>query len=1229
MKDIIEQLAYKVGEGFQSSALSDSASKVNAFHRAVTVHESSDISFINGLVSTGLRGSAILDGEKLIANYNQFLTATRQHLPLVVNTNASVVGESTFSTINNYGNINAVQQTGCFQLIATSLQEEIFFTLIAHRIAELSLIPGIVISDYTPNEEKVGVPADDLIRTYLGNPDDQIDCPTPSQEIIFGKTRRRVPNWYSLDIPVMLGVKKDGEAMSFEAAASQKYFYDHLPQLIKQAFDEFKTVFGATVKAVTISGNSSDYAVITIGGKISEAYSNDSAELILVNQINPFPLAELTSLIKGKKGITILENAGSGTSKSSFYYDVISTVNAGNTKVYYGKFSADVTTGSLDKAIQHMVTNQEKTEYFLGVEFTKNSSNYPKHDILLQEIDKKYPELSGESIADNSKSHNISNRLSDVPLAVRQYQDKGPNYSRLSRFYDDTAFFYEHNDHSELVADPFAAVPVAPSASASFFSQSSKRTLVPVLDLKKIAEEGTGKYILCPELHPVVIGVEQLMKAGINMAAAKGNTMTKLAPLLKNLTKVASKIIKETEFDFAKDILPTAFESLAAQMKLEGDKLTDAQVEFNLVVTEIGDLPVVATEAFFNAPDAQEAGSGELFSLVVDPSVCTDKPMCAKLGEGVTMVAQTNENLEAINKQFKLWEQLPGTSGETINRLYHDKNFSSLAAMMLSRNYYMSMVGASNAEKNTPYHTLLNIVTASTESVVQPKIIGQIKQIDELIDALSENVHKTLSNALPKENLEKLAKSLKKAQGQKLSFQDVVSQITDGENSQMIDSKTLGRKTDLVDDLKNLKWVLSEGPTGVGRSRYGMLMAGENSMEWAKQYPGNNFTNPSVIHWNGSAPEQTLGLFYGQLRYLIDNIKLMRRASLESKDKYDTSIHDIEIAELSWNDLSDNEKKLIPPVLLIAERDDLNEVGWSSLNSLLAENYPVKVFLFDNITSPNHSPVANLTQTISGMFSTMALKNAYVFQGGMGDSDHLFNGLMTGLDKTYPALFNLYATKFDKHGVTNVDWSPYAALALNSRAFPAFAFNPEEKNNFLNGAICLDGNAASKEDWIVESLPISEEESMDYPITWADWAYTQSEWKTEFKPVGVNDSNMLVAKYIQLDSKGRNGKTPVVARVGSTGIQHYAASNKVVEMTEAVLTNWNTLQELAGEVGDIPIRLKDELTQEISAKYEQEIADLKKNYEQQLSDAAAAQTEQLRKQLKEKLVALSSMARQN
>ncbi len=1236
MNEMIEQLARKIGEGLQASSLGNTEQDVNIFHRTVAAHESSDLSFINGLISTGLRGSALLDGEKLINNYNQLLTASRQHLALVVNTNARLVGETKYSAINNFGNINAIQQAGCFQLIATSPEEDVHLTLLAHRIAELSLIPGIVVADYEPSDDGVVLPKDGLIKTYLGNPDDKVECPTPAQEMIFGRTRRRIPNWFSFDVPVVLGSRKNGEAISFEAAASQKYFYDHLPQLIKQARQEFNEIFGIELEPVTINGNSSEYAVIAFGGQINELFDqisgkNKNVQLLKINQLNPFPYDDLNELIKGKKAVTILENvAGTGSTHSPFYYNVLNSLKGLQVKVYSGKYSSDIGAGSLELAIQHKISNQAKTDYYLGLAFTKASSNYPKHEILLHEIGKQYPEITGEALCANGTDTNSPSNVQDeVPMAVRMYRDRGPNYSHLSRFYDDTAFFYEHNEHSELIADPFAAVPVVPSASASFFSQSSKRSSLPILDPTKCT--GCGDcFVHCPHsaLPPIAIGVEQLMKAGAAIVSKKGMPITRLTPMVKNLAKIADKTIKETGVTSVGDFLPTAFERLVAQMKLEGEKLETAQNEFNAVMGEVAALTVAVTDQFYHNPNLTEKGSGELFSLSVDPGACTGCSICAQVCEegALTMEPQDEKNQTKVKDQFKLWEQLPDTSGDTINRLFHDKNYPSLAAMLLSRNYYMAMTGADGSGKNSPYKTLLHTITATTESVMQPKIIAQIKCIDELINSLSENIHKKLSNALPKDNLDSLSKSLKGARGRRISIQDIVNQLTEEEQGKFIDSEDLGRKTDLTEDLKNLKWVLSEGPTGVGRSRYGLLLAGSNSMDWAKQYPANHFTSPCVIHWNGSAPEQTLGLFYGQLRYLLDHIKLMRRAELESKDKYDPPVHDLEIAGLKWDDLTDGEKQLIPPILLIAERDDLNESGWSSLNKLLAEKYPVKVFLLDHIAPPNKSPIADLAQTNSGMFSTIGLKNAFVFQGGMGNITHLFDGLMDGLDRPYPALFNLYATKFEKHDIANTDCTPFASLALNSRAFPALRYDPGEKSDFLNGAINLDGNKGNKRDWIEEEVEISNEETIDYKISWADWAYVQSDWKNQFKPIGDDSSNVLVPDYIQLDEKARKGKVPIIMRVGGHGLMYYSVSAKVIEMTEAVLSNWNTLQELAGLLTEFPLKLRDEVTKELSKKYERDAADLKKDFERQLKEQEAAQTEILRQRLKEKLVALSSMA---
>lgn len=1252
MNGMIEKLAYKIGEGLQASSLQNTERQVNVFHRTVTTHQSSDLSFINGLISSGLRGTALLNGEKVISNYNQLLTASRQHLALVVNTNARLVGESKYSSLNNFDNINAIAETGCFQLVATSPQQEIHLTLVAHRIAELSLIPGIVIADYEvggwktedrsretedrPNPE-INLPADNLIIKYLGDPDDQIECPTPSQEMVFGRTRRRIPNWFSFDSPVVLGSHKNSEAISFEGAATQKYFYAHLSQLIEQAFQEFKEIFGFDIKPVASKGKSSNFAIITLGGQISDLFdqipeSNRKAELLQINQLNPFPAKQVAVLLKGKKSVTILENtSGPGSTHSPFYYKVLNSLEGLNLKIYSVKYRPDIDTASLEMAIQHMVSNQAKTDYYLGLAFTKASSPYPKHQILLQEIEKQYPEITEESLYANSAKTNTSSNVQDeVPLAIKMHQDHGPNYSRLSRFHDDTTFFYEHNLRHELVADPFAAVPVTPGASASFFNQSSKRASLPIFDSKKCT--GCGDcFIHCPHsaIPPITIGVEQLMKAGAAIASSKGAPILKLTPMLKNLAKVAAKTIDESEVKAVGDFLPLAFDRLVVQMKLEGEKLEAARNEFNRVMDEVAAFPVAVTDQFYKTPSLIDPGSGELFSLAVNPTACTGCSICVQVCEedALTMAPQDVENLAKINAQFKLWEQLPDTPGDTINRLHHDKDYPSLAAILLSRNYYMTMTGASNSDLNSPYKTLLHIVTATTEAVVQPKIITQLKSIDALINLLSENVHKKLSDALPDHNLDSLSKSLKSTQRRKVHIQDLVNKMEEHEQGKFIDTEDLGRKTDLIEELKNLKWVLEEGPGGVGRSRYGLLLAGSNSLDWAKEYPTNNFTSPCIIHWNGSAPEQTLGLFYGQLRYLLDHIKLMRRAVLESKDKYDPAVHDLKIAGLSWEDLTESEKHLIPPILLVAERDDLNESGWNSLNKLLAEKYPVKVFLLDHIASPQQSPVAALAQTNAGLFSTIALKNAFVFQGGMGNTDHLFDGLMEGIDRSYPALFNLYTTKFEKHGVTNIDCTPYASLALNSRAFPSLRYDPGEKNDFLKGAIKLDGNKKSAHDWVEETIVIAGEATINYKISWADWAYTQSDWKKQFTAIEEDSSNLLVSDYISLDENAKKGKTPVIIRADEQGLKYYAVSGKVVDVCEAILSNWNTLQELAGLLTEFPLKLREEVNKELSEKYEQDAADLKIKYEQQLKDQEASQTEILRQRLKEKLMALSMMAK--
>ena len=238
MHKSIEKLAYKIAEAVQGDQLTDINDTVNIYHRKVTSRQSADLAFSNGLVTSGLRSSVILSADRNSENFNSFLSSQRQHLPLVIN-------------LDRYaGSMRAFEPLNCFILVATSAQEHVNLSLFAQKVAELSLVPGFVVANYSDSSSRVELPADELIRKYLGSPDDYIDTPTPAQRIVFGPKRRRIPNWFNLDLPVMLGTTKDEQAATFEAMASENYFAGHLPELFTRAIAEFKAVFGSEMELV-------------------------------------------------------------------------------------------------------------------------------------------------------------------------------------------------------------------------------------------------------------------------------------------------------------------------------------------------------------------------------------------------------------------------------------------------------------------------------------------------------------------------------------------------------------------------------------------------------------------------------------------------------------------------------------------------------------------------------------------------------------------------------------------------------------------------------------------------------------------------------------------------------------------------------------------------------------------------------------------------------------------
>ena len=87
--------------------------------------------------------------------------------------------------------------------------------------------------------ESILVPERDLIAEFLGRPDDIIETPTPAQRIIYGETRRRIPELWTVDNPVMSGTVQNQDAYMQSVAAQRPYFFDHIEGLADASFESF------------------------------------------------------------------------------------------------------------------------------------------------------------------------------------------------------------------------------------------------------------------------------------------------------------------------------------------------------------------------------------------------------------------------------------------------------------------------------------------------------------------------------------------------------------------------------------------------------------------------------------------------------------------------------------------------------------------------------------------------------------------------------------------------------------------------------------------------------------------------------------------------------------------------------------------------------------------------------------------------------------------------------
>ncbi len=385
-----------------------------------------------GLSMTGLRAANFSSGQGIAYMHESLYAAVGKRLTYVLNIGARAMTKATLNVHAGHDDYHCVDDTGFFQLFAKNVQGAADLNLIAHRIAELALNPGIVAQDgflTTHLIESMLLPERELVAEYLGRPEDLIETPTPAQRILYGETRRRIPVLWDVDNPIMAGLVQNQDSYMQSVAAQRPFFFDHLAELADRAFEEYHALTGRRYERVmSYRADDADYLIVGQGSLIpsAEAVADYLREargvkvgVVDLTMFRPFPADLVSRLLRGRKGVAVLERTDQPLAVDlPLMRELRATVSkclengrdprhpvhpelevyrelGDAPPLYSGSFglgSRDLQPEGLVAAIENMLPGGAgRRQYYLSIDFLRDEALTPKQETYQQTIEEGYP----------------------------------------------------------------------------------------------------------------------------------------------------------------------------------------------------------------------------------------------------------------------------------------------------------------------------------------------------------------------------------------------------------------------------------------------------------------------------------------------------------------------------------------------------------------------------------------------------------------------------------------------------------------------------------------------------------------------------------------------------------------------------------------------------------------------------------------------------------------------
>jgi pyruvate-ferredoxin/flavodoxin oxidoreductase len=591
-------------------------------------------------------------------------------------------------------------------------------------------------------------------------------------------------------------------------------------------------------------------------------------------------------------------------------------------------------------------------------------------------------------------------------------------------------------------------------------------------------------------------------------------------------------------------------------------------------------------------PEKKQAGGGGLLSITVDPYTCKGCMECVEVckDDALRPITQTDETIRSLRKNWDFWLDLPNTPKKYIRVDNLEEGIGALETILLDKDAYLPFASGDGACLGCGEKTVMHLFVATVESLMQPRVAKHIAHIEDLITQLKKHVQLKLVGEIDVGDVEEMEAVLSEDADGDLTLAKIASRIEKTHEAEPIDRQWLQHVTDLIANLNELKWRYQNGTTGKGRASMGMLNATGCTSVWGSTYPFNPYPFPWANHLFQDSVSMAMGIFEGHMAKMAEGFKTIRLAELLLKDKYDPEGHAQEFRYFNWQNFTDEEFHLCPPVVAVGGDGAMYDIGFQNLSRAMMAGKPVKVVVVDTQVYSNTggqactsgffgqiSDMAQYGKAIKGKeearkemgLIAMAHRTTYYMQSTMAYSNHMIEGFVQGLMSRRPAVFNLYTSCQPEHGIGDDMSNHQAKLAVESRAYPLFKYDPDRGKT---AAECfdLDGNPAIDRDWPVTKINYVErgrQKEMELSTTFVDFAVTETRFRKHFRKVprdAWHEDMVVVSDYLELDEDDREGKVPFVwALDAKRELSRLLVAEPMIKSAEERRDFWIMLRALA------------------------------------------------------------------